>query len=156
MRGLACSRWDHKRLSTSRPARPKHCPICGLAICNCCDTVYFFSPLGIDEETFDLRVFGIYPREREQFDALVAKLSVKEAPKWPMWLPTDQDSYGDEVSRAQNERPNAVILTTRYMDVVLATHLVTAADNEFTDWNFETENSNHWFHVMLSNANRHL
>jgi len=30
--GFAPNMSDHKRLSTSRPPRPKHCPICGIAM----------------------------------------------------------------------------------------------------------------------------
>jgi transposase-like protein len=54
---------DHERLSTSRPPRPKHCPICGIAMlasraapgsrdidrfeCLSCDLVINYS--GVDE-----------------------------------------------------------------------------------------------------------
>jgi hypothetical protein len=72
-------------------------PLSGLAKCGCCDPVYLLSPLAM-REALELRVFALFPRELDQFDALASTLSATEAPRWPTWVPNQRVDLGGRQS----------------------------------------------------------
>lgn len=50
------------------------------------DSTYRFDLLAWEQETQDVRVFGLYPLPRPRWEQLIDLCSAYESPHWPVWV----------------------------------------------------------------------